>query len=135
MAYSTGNKRTLAITILAIVAAIAGVLAVIDTLRLLGILPTTVLGELKVNLGPQWFGAILAGIVAVIWFVVSFQLWKVDPRGWLFVVVIAVINLVFLGLAILGKSTFGSVLPALAFNVLALILALLPSTKAAFNMK
>jgi hypothetical protein len=137
MAYSTGKPRTLAITILALLAAIAGILAVIDTLRLLGLMPTTVntlLGELKFY-NTNWLGAILAGIVAVIWFVVAWQLWNVDPRGWLFVVVIAVINIVFLLLAVLGQSTFQSVLLQLAINAVALILALLPSTKEAFNMK
>lgn len=136
MAYSTGKPRTLAITILAILAVIAGILEVFDTLRLLGIMPYTIstaLGELKFY-DTSWLGAIFAGIVAIIWFVVAYQLWKVDPRGWLFVVVIAVINLIFLVLAWLGQSTFSAIALQLIVNVVALILALLPSTKSAFNV-
>ena len=134
MAYSTGKNRTWAIWILVILAGIAGILAVVDTLRLLGLLPTTVLGEMKFY-GTNWFGAILSGIVAVIWFVTAYQLYKVDPRGWLFVVVIAIINLIFLFLAILGQSTFQSVMLGVIVNAAALILALLPGTKDAFNMR
>jgi hypothetical protein len=134
MAYSTGKNRTWAIWILAILAGIAGILAVVDTLRLMGLLPVAVLGEMKFY-NASWFGAILSGIVAIIWFVVAYEIYKVDPRGWLFVVVIAVINLIFLFLAILGKSTFQSVMLGVIVNAVALILALLPSTKDAFNMR
>jgi hypothetical protein len=134
MAYSTGKDRTLAIWILALLAAIAGILAVVDTLRLLGLLPAAVLGEMKFD-NTSWLGAILSAIVAVIWFVTAYEIYKVDPRGWLFVVVIAIINLIFLFLAILGKSTFQSVMLGVIVNAGALILALLPSTKEAFNMR
>ncbi len=134
MAYSTGKNRTWAIWLLVFVAVIAGLLAVLDTLRLLGVLPNTVLGQMRFY-SANWFGAILSGIVALIWFSVAYQLYKVDPRGWLFVVVIAVINLIFLFLAILGQSTFQSVTLGIIVNAAALILALLPSTKEAFNLK
>jgi len=125
-------NRPLAVTILAIVAVIAGLLAVLDVLRYLGFLPIVALGPLEF-FGVSILGAILAGIVAVIWFGVARQLWSLDPRGWLFVVVIAVVYLIFDFVAILGGSTFQAVLPSLAVNGLALILGLLPSTKAAFG--
>jgi hypothetical protein len=135
MAYSTGKSRTWAIWLLVIVAVIAGILALLDAARYMGWLPVATLGELKFVLpSAQWFGAILSAIVAVIWFVVAYQLYKVDPRGWLFVVVIAIINLIFLFLAVLGKSTFQSVLLGVVINAVALILALLPGTKDAFNV-
>ncbi len=133
MAYSTGKNRTGAIWLLTILAVIAAIFAVIDTLRLMGILPVAVLGPMNFY-RTSWLGAILAGIVALIWFVTAWQLYNVDPRGWLFVVVIAVINLIFLFLAILGQTTFQSVIVEVALNVVALILGLLPSTKNAFNM-
>ncbi|MEZ4519451.1 MAG: hypothetical protein R3C44_22355 [Chloroflexota bacterium] len=56
-----------------------------------------------------------------------------NPSGWLFVVVIAIINLIFLFLAILGKTTFSSVLLQIVVNAVLLILAFLPGTQAAFG--
>ena len=134
MAYSTGKNRTWAIWLLAFVAVIAGLLAVLDTLRLLGLLPTTVLGQMKFY-SANWFGAILWNCCRSSGSRSPTNSTKVDPRGWLFVVVIAVINLIFLFLAILGQSTFQAVTLGLIVNAAALILALLPSTKEAFNMR
>ena len=89
-------KRPFAVTLLAIVAVVAGLIAVMDTLRYLGLLPITALGELNF-FGTNIFGAILAGIVALIWFSVARQLWNLDAQGWLFVVVIAIFNLILAG--------------------------------------
>lgn len=127
-------RRTLPIIILAILAVVAGISAVVDTLRLMGWLPAfeTAVGDLefyRIN----WFAAILTGVVALIWFATAGQLWRLDPRGWLFVAVIATINLVFLVLAWFSSS-FQAVMLGLAVNVVALILAMLPSTQAAFGM-
>jgi predicted flap endonuclease-1-like 5' DNA nuclease len=54
-----------------------------------------------------------------------------DPSGWLSWS--CIINLIFLFLAILGKTTFSAVALQVIVNAAALILALLPSTKAAFR--
>jgi hypothetical protein len=132
MGTSGGRHRTAAVTILAIVAVIAGILNVIDTLRYLGLLPIAEAFGLRF-FGVNWFGAILSAIVAVIWFVVAKQSWTLDLRGWLFVVLIAVFNLIFLLLAILGSTTFQAVALSLLVNAIALGLAMLPSTKEAFG--
>ena len=76
---------------------------------------------------------LLAGLLALIWFWTVIQLWNLDPRGWLFAVVVAAFNLILLGLAWLGQSSFQAVLPGLVLNGLALILGMLPGTKAAFG--
>jgi hypothetical protein len=82
----------------------------------------------------QWFAALMSAIVGVIYFVVAWWIWNLNPSGWLFVVVISVINLIFLFLAILGQTTFSAVLLEIVVNAAALILALIPSTKAAFRV-
>jgi hypothetical protein len=76
----------------------------------------------------------MSAIVGVIYFVVAWWIWNLNPSGWLFVVVISIINLIFLFLAILGQTTFSAVIIQLLVNAAALILALLPSTKSAFRM-
>jgi hypothetical protein len=126
------TARPLAVTVLTVFAAVAGVLAALDTLRFLNILPIVVFGPLRFfdfNL----FGAILSGLVTVIWFSTVGQLWRLDPRGWMFVVVVAAMNLIFLLIAWLGRSSFSAVLPGMIANGAALAIAFLPDTKRAFG--
>jgi hypothetical protein len=124
-----------AVYVLFALAAIAGLLALLDAARYMGWLPIAQLGELSFVLPSAfWFAAIMSAIVGVIWFVVAKWIWDQNPSGLLFVMVIAVVNIIFLFLGMLGPSgTFGSIWPALAINAVALILALLPGTKAAFG--
>ena len=75
----------------------------------------------------------LSAIVAAIWFSVVRQLWNLDERGWQFVVIIAILNLVLVLAAVLGRTTFQAVSLSVIVNAAALILALLPGTKAAFG--
>jgi len=134
MSYQPAKReRTLAVTLLALLAIVAGILSFIDAARYMGWISMGTVGGMKFFLPQaQWFAAIMAAIVGVIFFVVASWLWKLNPSGWLFVVVITVINLIFLFLAVLGKTSFSDVLLQIAVNAIALILALLPSTKQAF---
>lgn len=128
------RRRTFPITLLAVVSAIAGINAFIDIFRYLGWLPILPGGDLKL-FQVNWLGAIFAGILALIWFSVAAQLWRLDPRGWLFVVLIASLNLILLVLSLIGQSSWQSVSWGIIISGLALILALLPSTKAAFGVE
>ncbi len=127
-------NRPFAVTLLAIVAGIAGIVAVMDVLRYLGILPVAALGELSFY-GSNVFGAFMAGIVALIWFSVARQLWNLDPRGWMFVVVIAIFNLILAGVQIISGTPIQAIALSLGLSGLALILALLPGTRAAFGQR
>ena len=75
----------------------------------------------------------MSAIVGVIWFVVAKWIWDLNESGRLFILVIAVVNLIVLVLAILGQTTFQAVALQVIVNVLALVLALLPSTEEAFR--
>jgi hypothetical protein len=125
-------KRPIAVTILAILAVIAGILAALDVLRYLGILSIATLGPIDF-FGVSILAAIMAGIVAAIWFWAAVKLWNLDPQGWLFVVVIAAGYLIFDLVAILGGSSFQAMLPSIVVSALALILGILPGTKEAFG--
>ena len=122
------RQRTAAVSVLAALAAVAGVIAAVDVLRYLGLLPWGMH-----FFGVSWLGAILSGIVALIWFSVARQLWNLDPRGWMFMVFIAILNLILLSLAIVGSTTFQAVALNFFVSALALLLAWLPSTKTAFG--
>ena len=125
-------KRPWTATVLAVLAVVAAIVAVVDALRYAGIMPIAALGPLKF-FGVSIIGIILSAIVALIWLAVARQLWSVDPRGWLFVVVIAIVYLIFDFVAMVGGSTFQALLPSLLVNAIALILALLPGTREAFG--
>ena len=131
------RKKNWAVYILFFLAVIAGILAFIDAGRYMGWIPINAtipgLGEISFAYPQaQWFAALMQALLGAIWFLVAYWLWTLNPSGWMFVIVISVINLIFLGLAVLGRTIFSQVLPAVLVNALAFILALLPGTKAAF---
>lgn len=127
-------KRPVAVTVLAILAVVAGIVAILDVLRYLGLLPIAALGELEF-FGVSFLGAIMAAIVAGIWFWAAKMLWTLDPRGWLFTVSISLIYLIFDVLAVLGGTSWQAIAPSLIVTVLAFILCMLPGTKAAFGQQ
>jgi hypothetical protein len=125
-------NRPIAVTVLVVLAVIGALLAVLDVLRYLGILPLASLGEIDF-FGTSILGAIIAAIVAAIWFWAARGAWNLDPQAWLFMVSIAAIYLIFDIVAIIGGSDFQAMLPSLIVSGLALILGLLPGTKEAFG--
>lgn len=130
----TGRSRTIWIWALIIVAVLIALSDLLDAARYMGWLPIAALGDLDFALpSASWLGALMSLLLAGIWFWVARKLYDLDPQGWLFVVSIAVINLIFLLMALLGNSTFSAILPGVVLNVIALVIGMLPSTKAAFG--
>jgi hypothetical protein len=133
------RQRNWAVYVLVIIAVIAGILALLDAARYMGWLPITIpiLGQEVSFVLPnaQWLAAILSATVGVIWLVVAWWLWTLNPSGWLFVIVIAIFNLILLLLAVLGQTTLSAVALQVLVSVVALVLALLPGTKAAFGQR
>ena len=126
-------KRTGAVVILAVIAVTAGIVAVIDVLRYMEWLfsPLNFLGS-------PVLGAILSGLVAIIWFWAAARVWNMDPQGWLFMVSIAAIYLIFDVIALIASDasfevTLEILMPSIFINGLALILGLLPSTRREFG--
>jgi hypothetical protein len=131
---SSSRNRTIVVWIFIIVAVLAGLNALLDAARYMGWLPIAQLGDIKFALpNANWLGAIMSGIVGVIWFAVAKWLYDLNPQGWLFVVIMAILNLILLFMAIIGQSTFQSVMVGLLLNGLLLILAFLPQTQKAFG--
>ena len=124
-------NKPIAVTILTILAVVAGLVAILDVFRYVGLIPIVALGELKF-FGISFLGAIMSAIVAGIWFWAAKMLWTLDPRGWGFTISICLIYLIFDALALLGGTSWQAMLPSLVITVLAFILCLLPGTKTAF---
>ena len=126
------KKRPFGVTLLAILAGIAAVVAIVHTLQFFGILKFNLFGELQF-IYQDWLGGILWGVMAAIWIWVARMLWNVNPQGWLFVVALATINIIFNIVAILGQSSWEELALGTIVSVIILIYGLLPGTKAAFG--
>jgi hypothetical protein len=114
--------------ILAIIAVVAGIVAVFDTIRYL----EWIFSPLSFA-GTPVLGAILSALVALIWFATAAQIWRGDPRGWLFMVSIAVIFLIIDVVALISGTPIELLSASIFISALALILGLLPSTKREFG--
>ena len=128
------RQRPIPVTILAIVAGIAGVVAVIFALQGLGILPYFI-GPLKVRNFELWYG-LLWGMMAWVYFWLAQMLWRVDRAAWLFMAAITIFNLVLNFASMLtSDTTFSDVSVSFIFNALVLIYVMLPGTKRAFEIE
>ena len=121
-------KPKAATVILAIIAATAGILAVINIFRYL----QWMFSNLDFVLG-QILGAIFAFFIAVIWLWVAVRIYVGDRRAWIFMIVIAGINLILDLISIISGTPIELHLGSLAINILILILGLLPSTREEFE--
>jgi hypothetical protein len=126
------KERPVGVTILAFLAILGAVNAFIYTLQMLHLLPTF--------LGPIAFyqfsliGAFFWGLLFFIWLAVFRMLWEVQPQGWMFVVLIAIFDLIYGIICVLGGSSWEAMAPIIIISGLILIYCLLPGTKQAFGI-
>ena len=131
------KARPFGVTVLAILAGIAALLAAIHTLQFLGILKFDV-GFLSVRFTNIWYALMWALLVWVYVWLVK-MLWDVNPQAWLFLVVITIFNLILDAVYLVGpESAVGPAgLTALGLSVLVnaliLIYCMLPGVRAAFG--
>jgi hypothetical protein len=121
-------SRTLGLGILGALAAVLGVLHAFDVLLYLGFVPPAAPAE-TAFFGVHWLAAILAGIVALIWFWAAGGLWRGDPDAWTFVVIVSIMTLVFDLIAIIAGAPWVYRAPSTILAAFALALALLPNTR------
>jgi hypothetical protein len=124
------KKRPFGVTLLAIFALFSALAAGYHTLQMLHLLPFRI-GDYRF-FGFDLFGAIMWGLMFFIYLWVFRMLWNLDPQGWLFVVVIATLNLILAFVSILGQTTFADMAVSIVLNAIVLIYALTPGVKNAF---
>ena len=126
------KERPLGITILAILSLLAALQAFVYTLQMLHLLP--------VYMGAVNFwtfsllGAIFWGFIVLIWLWVFRMLMMMDPQGWLFLVFIAALDLLFALLSVLGASSWEAMAPTIIISGIVLLYCLAPGTKASFGI-
>ncbi len=126
-------KRPFPVTVLAILAGIAAVMAGIHTLQALGILPY-VIGGVTFRAFNLW-NTLMWLLMVWVWVWLVQMLWKVDPQAWMFLAVIATFNLILDFFAIAGSaSTFSDYSVSFLVNGLILLYCMLPGTKRAFGV-
>ncbi len=126
------KQRPFGVTVLAILAGIAAVLAGVHTLQSLGILPFFI-GPFALR-GFSLWNAIMWGLLVWVWAWVTKMLWNVDPQGWLFLVVITIFNMVVNFAFLLGAQTqWSDVSLSFLVNAIILIYCMLPNVREAFG--
>lgn len=126
------SHRPLGITILAVLAGVAFIFNAFVTLLFLGAIPAALFGGTGF-FGQALLGAILWGILALIWGWVAVGLWNLNPQAWSFVVILSILNLILAGISVLGASTWQAMLPMIVLNAVILIYSLSPGVKEAFG--
>lgn len=127
------RHRPFGITILAILAAVAFIINAFITLLFLGAIPAALFGGTGF-FGEALLGAILWGILALIWGWTAVGLWTLNSGSWFFVVAFSLLNIIFAFVAWLGASSFAAVLPSIAINAAILIYSLSPGIKESFGV-
>ena len=124
------KSRPFGVTLLAIAAGIAAVLAAIATLRFLGLFPF--LGPLNIRIFNLWY-ALLYGLLTWVWIWLAQMLWRVDPQAWIFLAVITVFNLTINFVILITGGEWFDVNVSVILNALVLIYMLLPGVRGSFG--
>jgi len=126
-------KRPLGVTILAVLAGVALVLAVVHFLQALGILPYFVAAG-SVRDFNLWY-VLVWGVMIWVWAWVVQALWTMDPSAWLFLLVVSGFNMMFDFFNMVAATQATTDL-SLSFLTSLVIFAytLLPTTRRAFGM-
>jgi hypothetical protein len=123
--------RPIGITILAILSAIAAIIGAIHTLQYLHLLPFF-LGPMSFFSFDLW-GALMWGVLTLIYIWVARMLWNVEAQGWMFLVILSALNLILAVISAIGGSTLAEEVPAIVINGAVLIYCLTPGVKRAFG--
>ena len=131
------NKRPFGVTVLAILATLAAILAGVRTLQYLGVIPFTIdffIGDFSFRTFNLW-AAFMWGLLTWIYIWLVRMLWNVQPEAWLFLAVITVFNLILDFIVLVGGGTVEDIGAAFLLNALILLYIMLPGTKKAFDME
>jgi hypothetical protein len=125
------KKRPFGVTVLAILAGLAAVLAGVHALQSLGILPFFI-GKFQVHTFSFW-SFLMWALMVWVWVWLVQMLWRVDKQAWLFLAVITVFNLILDFMVMLGSGSWSDVSVSFIVNAVILIYVMLPGVKHAFD--
>ena len=126
------KSRPFGVTVLALLAGLAAVLAAVHALQALGIFPFMI-GPFSVHAFSFW-SFLMWALMVWVWVWVVQMLWRVDKQAWLFLAVITVFNLILDFTVMLGAGAWSDVSLSVIVNAIILIYVMLPGVKRAFDV-
>ncbi|HEX6555111.1 MAG TPA: hypothetical protein VF026_20270 [Ktedonobacteraceae bacterium] len=130
---SQTKERPIGVTILAILAGIAAVLAAIHVLQFLGILPFFIgPSGYKVRFFSFW-NALMYGLLVWVYIWLTQMLWRVERQAWLFLVMITLFYLILDFFQLIGASSWEDVAVSVILNAVILLYCMLPGVRYAFG--
>jgi len=126
------RHRPISVTILAIGTGLLAALSIVHLLQALGIFPY-VIGPFQVR-AFSLFYAIMLGLMAWVWIWVTQMLWRVERGAWVFLAALALFNLSFDFILLIGSTTVSDIAASFLINGLILLYCMLPSTRRAFEI-
>ncbi len=127
------RKRPIGVTILAILAGIAAVIAAVHALQFLGIIPFVI--------GPSGYGfhfynfwyALMYGLLVWVYIWLTMMLWRVQPDAWMFLVIVTMFYLILDVFMLIGATKWQDVSVSIIVNAVILLYCMLPGVRAAFG--
>jgi hypothetical protein len=128
------KERPVGVTILAVLAGIAAVLAAFHALQFLGIFPF-ILGPsgYKFRYFSFWY-ALMYGLLVWVYVWLVQMLWRVDRQAWMFLVVVTMFYLILDLFMLIGATTWQDVSVSIIFNGIILLYCMLPGVRSAFGI-
>jgi hypothetical protein len=126
------GERPIGVTILAILSLLGVAAAIIHTLQMLHIFPI-VIGQVKFFTF-DLLGALLWGVMVLIYIWVFNMLWNLNPQGWIFVVIVAVLNIIFAIVSAFGGSSWEAMAVPILINGVIILYCFMPGVKDAFQV-
>ena len=130
---SQARERPVVVTILAILAGIAAVIAAVHAIQYLGIFPFVV--------GPSGYTAhyfnfwvaLMYGLLFWVYIWLTMALWRVEPGAWMFLVTVTMFFLIIDLIQMIGVSTWQDVSFSILFNGIILLYCMIPGVRRAFG--
>ena len=130
---SQAKERPVGVTILAILAGIAAVLAAIHALQFLGIFPFFFSSSgISVRYVSFWY-ALMYGLLVWVYIWLTTMLWRVEPQAWMFLVLITMFYLILDFFSLFGTNTWEDVSVSVIINAIILLYCMLPGVRSAFG--
>src|SRR5438270_9257414 len=125
------KQRPLGVTILAILAGVAAVLAAVNALQFLGIIPFFI-GSVPLRTF-NFFYALMWGLLVWVYIWLVQMLWRVDPAAWMFLVIVTIFELPLHFIVMLGSSTSQDVSSSFLINCIILLYVVLAGSRNAIR--
>ena len=130
---SQEKERPIGITILAILAGIAAVIAAVHALQFLGIIPFFFSPSGIAVRYVSFWDSLMYGLLFWVYIWLTMALWRVEPGAWMFLVIVTMFYLILDALMLIGVSTWADVGVSVIINGIILLYCMLPGVRRAFG--